>query len=235
MMGKAFTLIEMLVVLAIIIALAAMMIPLVSGTNKFMDEESNKKLMTIVRGGLDVYFSEYGQYPLQANWAPEKNNGIYHTPDGGMYTDTNNLAKLLAAKTPAKPTDAADLENIRFKTGFESDDLFGKLPKEISSQFDYSQAVVPIIDYYGNPLVYIYNPLGIYDGNEWVAGRGRMDVEKAAEAEGKEVGEYSAFTHAFSKYRIRYQLWSRGEDGLFDEKLYDADNIVNQDNFRGVE
>ena len=41
-MRRAFTLIEMLVVIAIVIALAALMVPLMSGSQKFIDEESNK-------------------------------------------------------------------------------------------------------------------------------------------------------------------------------------------------
>ena len=188
----------------------------------------------MVTASLDIYFSEFDQYPLQANWEPVKNNGIFHTPDGGFFTDTNNLGKLLAAETPVKPTDATSLENIRFKTGFETQLLYGKLPPEISSQFDYAETIVPINDYYGNALIYIYNPLGIYDGDDWVGGRGRIDVEKAAEDESKSVTEYSAFTHAFSKFRVRYQLWSCGEDGLFDEHLYDEELAVNKDNVRGV-
>ena len=238
MMKGAFTLIEMLVVLAIITTLAAIMIPLLAGTQKFIDEESNNNLMTMVSNGLDIYFADFDQYPLQSDWLPGKADGVYQTPDGGIFTETNNLGKQLAAITPTKPSNAVELEQMRFLSGYECKILLGDLPKEISSQFDYSQKNIPINDYYGNPLIYIYNPLGVFstdDGGKWIGGRGRFDIDTAAMADGKEAKEYSAFKYATSKYRIRYQLWSRGEDGLFDERLYDETLEINEDNIRGVE
>lgn len=70
---NGFTLIEMLIVLAIISVLIILVIPNLSGKSEKLNEEGCKALVAVVQTQVDTYYLEKGNYPKDLNELEEEN------------------------------------------------------------------------------------------------------------------------------------------------------------------
>ena len=248
MRKSGFSFIELLVVISIIAALSALIIPMVSGSAELAEAEATKSYLKIVDAGIKAYNAEFDRYPIQAEWVPlpPLNAAVdyWRAPaDGNRFTKTNNLAYALAHPDPSVSQDDTERQNAKLKHSYQSNLLLDKLSinQRGGSDVDFTTKTFPypLHDDYaegdepGQPLIYIHDPLGVY---KWESDspvflqRGRKDANEAAIADGKDPKEYSAFTHAYHGYELLYELWSAGPDGDFHENLHDADLEYNADN-----
>lgn len=87
---KAFTLIELLIVIAIIGLMAGLLMPTISNAMKSVRKSSSKNFMTQLASAIENYKAEYGYYP---QFLTEKNR--VNLADG---SNTENLVKALTGK-----------------------------------------------------------------------------------------------------------------------------------------
>ncbi len=251
-MIRAFTFIELLVVVAIIAALSVLLVPLIAGGSKVADEESTKAYLQIVNAGIQAYKDEFDVYPLQADWEPrtpiDADASYWRAPaDADRYTALNNLAYALCHPDPKISQGKAAREDARLRYSYQSSLIADKIneAKKGGTDVDFSAGTLPyaLYDDYvngedrGKPLIYIHDPLGDYhlDGAKLVWDqRGRKNAEAYALKDGKDPHEYSAFTHAYTGFELSYELWSIGPDGEFHENLHDENQVFNEDNICAV-
>ena len=245
---QAFTMLELLVVIVIILTLAGILIPMVTDSARLAEIESTKSYLKIIDSGIKAYKADFEAYPLQADWNPTGplNPAVnyWNAPaDGDRFTKTNNLAYALCHPDPTVSQDKTARDNAKYKYSYQSDIILDKvnLRRRGGEDVDFSKNTLPyaLYDDYaegeeiGAPLIYIHDPLGVY---QWVSNkaeftqRGRKDANEAAIADGNDPKDYSAFTHAYHGYELMYELWSAGPDGEIDERLHDTGLELNADN-----
>lgn len=82
--GKGFTLIELILVIALLALLATVAIPKVLGVHDKAKDNVNKANEMIIKNALERYYAENGEYP--ENLDDLKGKYIDEIPDGCNYT-----------------------------------------------------------------------------------------------------------------------------------------------------
>ena len=211
MTHHAFSLIELLVVMAIIALLSALLVAGIGGSQATAEQKSAYSFLTLIDEGLNQYRVEYGFYP------PSRDN-------------TNNLGYVLNNPHPQLPKKRSDRDFAKNNIGYPNDYLWGKVKQQ---HYDYqgidfktidgasvNTSPIPLYDTYvldgnahGQALLYVYDIDGraIHTNDDF-----NYDVRVTAR---------QGFTGSFD-------LWSMGEDALFSKNyhLHDLSISVNTDN-----
>ncbi len=90
---KGFTLIELMVVMAIIGVLAVMLVPQLSGAQERARDSGRIAAIQNITAVLETYFSDEGQYPDATHAAGATANGCFSTEDGTVAPDIAALLK----------------------------------------------------------------------------------------------------------------------------------------------
>ena len=190
---RGFTLVEVLIVIAIIGLLAGLLLPSLLGAKQQARMGATQATLQALRGALEQYQSRFGDYPPSSLAALRI----------GMPNDTNlgieSATACLATTIGGRP----------FVEGFR-EDLFGNVDKDrISGNplkwFFGNNDLREIVDDWGNPIVYYhfrdYAKPAPY--SKYTIGAGKPQVCCPSK---------SAATATFHN-PYKYQIWSAGPDG----------------------
>ncbi len=142
MKRRAFTLVELMIVIAIIGVLVGMLFPTISGANKKAMASVSKTLLTNIASGLERYNTEYGYFPKFLTQRERVN-----LDDGN---NSENLVKALTGRDPEnRPLSQSDRREFNRKNRnfieFNSNNLVQKV----------SGGQWKVVDSFGNPNIYI--------------------------------------------------------------------------------
>jgi len=189
MRRAGFTLIEILVVIAIIAILSGIAFPVMSGVKRRSKAKATAVLITNLGLALDAYATDFGDYPPST---PK----LVGLPSNGINDGIECLVRCLTTKSKHGPYydfHEEDLGNT------DHDSLVVGNPTNSSMT---SRELYEVIDSFGRPLVYLHN--ADYDtGHKVQASEDEIVAVK---------GVKSAKTGQFHGFRT-YQLWSLGVDG----------------------
>lgn len=109
---EAFTLIELLIVITIIIALLGMLFPVYNGVQDRARKVQAKNDLTQIVTAVNAYYTEYGKYPVTTNDTPLANTGdLFFTlraiASGANAGDAANPRRIVFI-TPPDATDQAN-------------------------------------------------------------------------------------------------------------------------------
>jgi prepilin-type N-terminal cleavage/methylation domain len=137
---KAFTLIELLIVIAIIGVMASLMLPTISTAMKSVKKANSKNFMVQLAGAIDNYKAEYGYYPA---FLTEKKRVNLAEGENVNYLVMSLTGKELDG-SPLKSTSDRNKYNRRMKPFFDFGDHLVKKGDKYQ-----------IVDSFGNPNIYI--------------------------------------------------------------------------------
>ena len=121
-----FTLIELLTVIAIIIILAGILLPAISGSLKKADVTKARAQMTTLANAIKQYQAQYGKMPIPKN----------HDENEALDEDEYKwLIEILQNQTPTKPDDYGTLAKHNPR-GIKFLDIVGNSPGEYKDPWD---------------------------------------------------------------------------------------------------
>jgi prepilin-type N-terminal cleavage/methylation domain-containing protein len=194
---RGFTLVEVLVVMAIISVLAGIVVASISVARKFGDiKATGIEIQTLVQG-INGYSQQRGDYP------PSSLAGLKVKPPN--LTNDGNETLVICLSSRKKGGPFFEFKEDRLTNG-DGDALspkdFGILRKDLDPVQTVSY-LFEFIDLWGNPFVYIHNR--DYGKKLPYTDRQGTTVQVAAAKSGK-LGTYQAATS--------FQIWSFGPNGV---------------------
>lgn len=107
--NKGYTLVELLVVMAIIGTLASISIPLVGGFLKRGRASAAQTVISTIKTGFTDYYNDYSRYPGSSN--PESRNGGAGLDEDGISFDSMEGNEITAIATGIDPIQNPKLKN----------------------------------------------------------------------------------------------------------------------------
>ena len=187
-----FTLVELLVVIGIIAALAGLLLPTISYVRTRADKNETIARIEVLKSALSHYETEFGDYPPSSL----SQMGI---PTNGQADGIESLLRVLSTQIGTGPYYEPDTDHLR---NVDSD----RLLNDFNRSYMGSLELFELIDPWGSPLVYLHNR--DYD-NPQRSGRylqfelDQLTVIQAARDE--TIQSYHGYQ--------QYQIWSFGPDG----------------------
>lgn len=116
---RAFTLIEVLVVIAIIGVLAGLVIPLTAAAKRLRTEKAIRAQMQQLITAIEAYHAQFGQYPpdnVTSTTARATNvnpaiNSLYYELTGTVADDKSGTFRIPDSQTPIRPQDIKSVFN----------------------------------------------------------------------------------------------------------------------------
>jgi prepilin-type N-terminal cleavage/methylation domain-containing protein len=201
---RGFTLVEMLVVVAIIAILTAITIPAVMGVRRRADVKRTKTYLDTIRLALESYANDFGDYP------PSRPQ-LVGLPSNGVNDGIEVMVRCLTTKKKNGPYFTFDSEVLDNSDG----DSIKGLGGDPTDSTIASRELFEVKDPWGNPFVYIHNQ--DYDA-----------AQTYLVGEPKERARIHAIKDAKTKSYLgprAFQLLSLGPDGQQDQ-TDDGDDIV---------
>lgn len=141
---RGFTLIEILVTIAILAALAGMLLPMLGGAQKAAKAKAAKATIVIIKLACEAYVNDFGDYP------PTSLSGLGVTTNGAN-EGNEALVRCLTTKLEHGPYLAYDEKDL---VNSDKDSITGDDP--IQSAIAAKQ-LFELVDPWGNPFVYFHH------------------------------------------------------------------------------
>ena len=189
--ARAFTLAELLVVVAIIGILTALAIPVMSGVRRRSQTKATAAFMERIRLALESYSNDFGDYP------PSQMTRAGVTGANELNAGSELLVRCLTTSAKAGPYlefDDASLGNT------DGDSLSGSANP--TKSVIRAQDLFEVVDVWGNPIMYLHNR-DYERGCEVSLPGGNVNVRGYEHEKTKQFAGLTTF-----------QLWSAGVDGV---------------------
>lgn len=204
MMRRAFTLVELLVVLSIIVVLAGLIFPTLMSGKKQARVAESKTILEALKDSIGVYEGHYGNYPPSDFATLKKTKTSGGTGDWAKLkppgNDTNEGSECLFACLSSKTGGMEPIELKEDQVHNCDGDAYGPGG---APNWDKGEDAWEAVDSWGNPWIYIHWQ-GYGGKHRYVLGDGRVIEVTARKSE--------KFKGAWVNPRS-YQLWSLGPDG----------------------
>lgn len=194
MRARGFTLIEVLVVIAVIAILSAIAFPVLSSVKTRSKAKATKVLIENLKLKLEQYASDFGDYP-------PSNPKLVGLPSNGVNDGIECLVRCLTTRKKNGPYYEFPEEQLK---NVDRDSLVSGNPTDSTMT---SRELFEVVDGFGNPLVYLHN--ADYDTGHKVSVGDDGDTVSVK-------GVKSAKTGQFHGLRS-FQLWSFGANGKNDD------------------
>lgn len=186
-MRRGFTLIELMVVIAIIAILAAIMVPTIRSTSKKADETSAGNVVHSLSTAIDAYVTEYGHLPMFTSGGEVVANGASIPGEDKVITSPQQLKLLmlvLGAYDPEMDSDVTGmsahvLANLRERVNPRAISFYTMEGEEYKSAtpldpwgniyyiyFDANHDGRITIEHLGEPVVYRGNAIVMSTGSD---------------------------------------------------------------------
>ncbi len=176
--ARGFTIVELLVVIAVIGVLTAIAFPVLAGVKRGQKSKATKLLIENLKLKIEEYAADFGDYP-------PSNPKVLGLPSNGTNDGIECLVRCLTTKRKKGPYYEAPEEQLK---NTDSDKLVSGNPTDSVMT---TRELFELVDAFGNPLVYIHN--ADYDSGQKVRlgdenGEGETIVVKAAKS--AKTGQY---------------------------------------------
>jgi prepilin-type N-terminal cleavage/methylation domain-containing protein len=198
--SQGFTLVEILVVIAIISVLAGLVLASVTAARKYADVKATQQEILTLAQGISSYNTQFGDYPPSFLVALKvKGNGI----------NEGNEALILCLSGRKKGGPFHEDWNENRMGNLDQDSLAAKDFQILKKDLDIPQIAPPqlleYLDVWGNPFVYIHNR--DYNTKTRLQYMDRdFNTIQVSAAKSVKMGTYEAPTS--------YQIWSFGPNGV---------------------
>jgi prepilin-type N-terminal cleavage/methylation domain-containing protein len=172
----AFTLIEVLVVIAVIAAIAALILPVAAAVKRRAFIQTAQSEMSQLETAIERYHSAYGFYPPNSQYGPLTNqlyyelvgttvtNGNFRTLDGGAAILTASVGTAFGASVGGFMN--CNKPNADESASRAQDFLPDLKPNQIGTLASYGVSISNLVTSVGGPDPN-YEPLGAIDVNPW--------------------------------------------------------------------
>ena len=201
--ARGFTLLEILVVIAVIGVLAALSFPVFASVRRGQKAKATKVLIENLKLKLEEYCADFGDYP-------PSNPKLLGLPSNGTNDGIECLVRCLSTKKKKGPYYEFPEDQLK---NTDSDKLVSGNPTD---SYMTGRELFELVDAFGNPFVYIHN--ADYDAPQKV----QLGDENGGETVPVKACK-SAKTGQFHSVRS-FQLFSLGPNGRFDDG--EGDDVV---------
>ncbi|HZU99796.1 MAG TPA: prepilin-type N-terminal cleavage/methylation domain-containing protein [Planctomycetota bacterium] len=195
---RGFTLIEMLIVIAVIGILMAITFPVVSGVKTRQKAKATKVLIETLKLKLEAYCADFGDYP-------PSNPRLVGLPSNGINDGIECLVRCLSTKKKNGPYFEFPEDQLK---NVDHDQVVVGNPTD---SYMNSRELFELIDGFGNSLVYIHN--ADYDTGHKAQTTEDAEIVPVKGCKSPKTGQY---------YGVKsYQIFSFGANGKNDGGLED--------------
>ncbi len=188
---SGFTIVELLVVMAVIAILASITIPVISGVKTRQKAKSTKLLIEQLKLALDAYANDFGDYP-------PSDPKVLGLPSNGVNDGIECLVRCLSTKKKKGPYYEFKDEEL----ANTDHDLATANPTDSIMT---TRELFEVVDAFGHPLVYMHN--ADYDRGQKVQVEDEVVPVKGCKS--AKTGQYQDLT--------KFQLRSLGANGKDDD------------------
>ena len=191
---RAFTLVELLVVIAVIAILAGISIPVLGSVKRRQKAKATKVLIENLKLKLEQYCADFGDYP-------PSNPKLVGLPSNGVNDGIECLVRCLSTRKKNGPYYEFPEDQLK---NTDHDSLVSGNPTD---SYMTTRELFELVDAFGNPLIYIHN--ADYDTGHKVQLGDEGDVVPVKGCKSSKTGQFHSVRS--------FQLWSLGANGKNDE------------------
>jgi prepilin-type N-terminal cleavage/methylation domain-containing protein len=196
---RGFTLVEILVVIAIIAVLSGIAIPVLSSVKTRQKATATKMLIERLKGAIEHYSDDFGDYPPSS----PKLAGL---PATGTDDGIKTLVRCLSTKKKSGPYFQFEDDVLK------KDDSGRQVSGNPTDSYFATKDLFECVDAFGNALIYLHNA-DYKTGQKVELGTETVQVSGVRS---KKTNQYHDLT--------KFQLWSAGANGKNDQG--DDDDVV---------
>jgi prepilin-type N-terminal cleavage/methylation domain-containing protein len=188
---RAFTLVELLIVIGIIGVLSSILIPTVAGVRRKQRRKETALFVNRLKLALEQYAADFGDFP-------PSNPKLVGLPSNNVNDGNESLVRCLSTKKKSGPYFEFPEELLK---NLDGDKLTSGNPTD---SYITTRDLFEVVDPYGNPYIYIHN--ADYDKTfKYQVGDEEVGSVKVTGTKSKKTGQF----HGFKSF----QLWSLGSHG----------------------
>ncbi|MEZ0227769.1 MAG: type II secretion system protein [Planctomycetota bacterium] len=198
---QGFTIVELLVVIAVIGVLTAISFPVLSSVRRGQKAKATKVLIENLKLKIEEYAADFGDFP-------PSNPKLLGLPSNGTNDGIECLVRCLSTKRKKGPYYEAPEEQLK---NTDSDKLVSGNPTE---SYMTTRELFELADSFGNPLVYFHN--ADYDGTQKVQlgdENGAGDTVTAKASKSAKTGQF----HGIRSFQLKSLGANPHDDGADDD------------------